>query len=129
MSRTKPQDARIAKFLLDEGFDLEHVSNVLNHKHEAFFEVKDGKLLRDNEVIWQPDIKWAELYGGLKAVLTTQKRWVRQTKGLGYCQITELTKNEARNIELVYPRQLLKMTKDGVVFKMEFFGPAGLKPV
>lgn len=77
----------------------------------------------------QNDIKWAELYGGLKAVLTTQKRWVRQTKGLGYCQVTELTAEEARNIKLFYPRKLLKMERNGTVFKMEFFGPPGLKAV
>ena len=127
--REHEQDQRIAKYLVDEGFDIDFIAEVLSHEQNAYFEVEDGKLLRNDEVIWQPDIKWAELYGGLKAVLTVQKRWVRTTKGLGYCQVTELTENEARNVELVYPRQLLKMEKNSAIFKMEFFGPPGLKEV
>jgi len=125
--RGKEKDQRIAKFLIDEGFDVEFVAEVLSREQNAYFEVENGKLLRNDEVIWQQDIKWAELYGSLKTILTTQKRWVRTTKGLGYCQVTELTENEARNIELIYPRRLLKLPKDGAVFKMEFFAPPGLK--
>jgi len=49
--RDKEQDARIAKYLIDEGFDVDHVADIMNYRQEAFFQVQAGKLHRDNEVI------------------------------------------------------------------------------
>lgn len=127
--RDKEQDARITKYLIDEGFDIDHIADTLNYRQEAFFQVKDGKLLRDSEVIWRPDIKWAELYGDLKSILIRQKRWVKHTGGKGYCQVTELSERDAKYIIYAYPRQSLKQydVNKTTIFKIEFFAPVGVE--